>query len=283
MGSVKRFSDWLLESSKPKKAPKYVRDLKFQPMQKDMVSVVPTEDYFSSWELKKQQDAEEIVDGNIHIPALKIIVNPESSSKNVNYKKDIPSTSYGQSIKPPSLKNLPDDLIKFSTRWFMHGGLSKEGAAALVANLWRESYLNPKQLQIGGGPGRGIAQWDNGGERWNEFVGTFLPKFTSSDHALSSLNKQDLEAQLSFVLYELKKHDMDLYKELITPGRMRIKTIAVLQDYEVARDKDKPEEQQVRYDIARDIYYNIMSSDSWGNTIHDVVDVLKDKDAQKFA
>ncbi len=271
---VKHFEEWLVESN-DRDLKRFAKDLKFEPMQKDKTAVIDDEDLFGSWELRKKDEANQIQSTNIHIQPLKIVVNPDSSAKDINYKSSVPTASYGKGKKPPSLQNLPTDVVKFATRWFMHGGLSKEGAAAVVANLWRESYLNPIQRQIGGGPGRGIAQWDNGGERWNNFTGNFLPKFKSSDNKLSGFDASDLEAQLGFVLYELKSKHKSLYTRLKTPGSMRIKTVDVLQEYEIARDRDKPEEQQVRYDIARDIYYNVISQDPWANTIAEVVTELK--------
>ena len=44
-------------------------------------------------------------------------------------------------------------------------GFTPEAAAGVIGNLMQESSVNPKQTQIGGGPGRGIMQWSEG-ERW---------------------------------------------------------------------------------------------------------------------
>lgn len=49
--------------------------------------------------------------------------------------------------------------------YFVGKGLSPAQAAGIVGNLMQESGCNPEISQIGGGPGRGIAQWSVG-ERW---------------------------------------------------------------------------------------------------------------------
>jgi hypothetical protein len=52
-------------------------------------------------------------------------------------------------------------------------GFTPEAASGVIGNLMQESSVNPTQKQIGGGPGRGIAQWGTGkgsGERWDRLV-----------------------------------------------------------------------------------------------------------------
>ena len=58
--------------------------------------------------------------------------------------------------------------------YFRAKGLTSFQAAAVVGNLIQESSVNPKALQYGGGPGRGIAQWSVGG-RWNHDGGDNPP------------------------------------------------------------------------------------------------------------
>ncbi len=48
-------------------------------------------------------------------------------------------------------------------------GLTDFQAAGVIGNLLQESGNNPVQGQIGGGPGRGIAQWESPG-RWDTLV-----------------------------------------------------------------------------------------------------------------
>ena len=45
----------------------------------------------------------------------------------------------------------------------VNGGLTKTAAIGVVANLKAESNLDPGIKQRGGGPGRGLAQWEKGG------------------------------------------------------------------------------------------------------------------------
>jgi len=49
--------------------------------------------------------------------------------------------------------------------YFVKKGLTPAQAAGIVGNLMQESGVNPGSHQLGGGPGRGIAQWSVG-ERW---------------------------------------------------------------------------------------------------------------------
>ena len=82
--------------------------------------------------------------------------------------------------------------------YFVARGLTKRQAAGIVGNLIQESSVNPKAIEFGGGPGRGIAQWSVGG-RWN-----------SSHHDnvtwYAAANKESrwaLHTQLAFTWYEL--------------------------------------------------------------------------------
>ncbi|HET9990424.1 MAG TPA: phage tail tip lysozyme [Kofleriaceae bacterium] len=82
--------------------------------------------------------------------------------------------------------------------YFVARGLTKRQAAGIVGNLIQESSVNPKAIEFGGGPGRGIAQWSVGG-RWN-----------SSHHDnvtwYAAQNKESrwaLHTQLAFTWYEL--------------------------------------------------------------------------------
>lgn len=60
--------------------------------------------------------------------------------------------------------------------FFAGKGFTNAAAAGVLANLKQESGINPKQKQYGGGPGRGLCQWEkghagNGGRgRWENLV-----------------------------------------------------------------------------------------------------------------
>jgi hypothetical protein len=82
--------------------------------------------------------------------------------------------------------------------FFVAKGLTKVQAAGVIGNLMQESSVNPKAVQFGGGPGRGIAQWSVGG-RWdtshNDNVTAFAAKRGESRWALNT--------QLNFIWHEL--------------------------------------------------------------------------------
>ena len=97
-----------------------------------------------------------------------------------------------------------DDELRTSNErsaftFFVSKGLSDEQAAAIVGNLDQESNVNPSSVQLGGGPGRGIAQWSVGA-RWNatrnDNVAWFAARQGASVHAL--------DLQLAFIWYELE-------------------------------------------------------------------------------
>ncbi len=77
-------------------------------------------------------------------------------------------------------------------------GCSREAAAGIVANLQAESGIDPNCRQYGGGPGRGICQWEEGGGR-----------FEALKDRAEAEGKQwnDLEVQLKFMWYEFTGGD----------------------------------------------------------------------------
>lgn len=97
---------------------------------------------------------------------------------------------------PTSL--LGNDNEEKAFNYFVQKGLTKEQSAGIVGNLsWESAGVNPKSNQHGGGPGRGIAQWEVGG-RWD----------TDKTNVLDFAAKQgrdpyDLGLQLDFLWEEL--------------------------------------------------------------------------------
>jgi hypothetical protein len=81
--------------------------------------------------------------------------------------------------------------------FLLQKGFSKEIAAAFVGNFMQESSVNPTADQPDG-PGRGIAQWSEGG-RWDTSKNDNLKDFAGNRNIL------DLGVQLDFVWYELTK------------------------------------------------------------------------------
>jgi hypothetical protein len=89
-----------------------------------------------------------------------------------------------------------NDRIAFD--YFKSKGLTDEQAAGIVGNFDHESFMNPAQQQIGGGPGRGIGQWSVG-DRWNATDGDNVADLAKKE----GKSPTSLEAQLDFTWYEL--------------------------------------------------------------------------------
>lgn len=83
-------------------------------------------------------------------------------------------------------------------KYFVDKGLTTKQAAGVLGNLIVESGMDPTIEQIGGGPGRGIAQWSAGG-RWDTY-----DKDNNVWYA-GTVDKgpKTLSAQLQFTWYEL--------------------------------------------------------------------------------
>ncbi|PWJ27165.1 peptidase inhibitor family I36 [Branchiibius hedensis] len=82
--------------------------------------------------------------------------------------------------------------------FFVGKGLTARQSAGIVGNLVVESGVDPTIKQIGGGPGRGIAQWSVGG-RWDHDSKDNVIWY-AGQKGTSSLS---LSTQLNFTWYEL--------------------------------------------------------------------------------
>ena len=80
------------------------------------------------------------------------------------------------------------------------GGLTNIAAIGIVANLQAESNLDPAIKQLGGGPGRGLAQWEKGGRFDTDRIN--LVKFAEDRGA----SWTDLDTQIDFILKEMRVH-----------------------------------------------------------------------------
>lgn len=138
-----------------------------------------------SKEKKKAIDAEikslekQIKTGNIKDTG--IIDNGTTTDKNANNNTSKKITGSSNAEK--------------AFNFFVSQGFSNQASAGIVGNLQQESSakLDPKIKQIGGGDGRGIAQWDK--NRWSQL------------QAWAKKNKKEvysLETQLEFIIQELK-------------------------------------------------------------------------------
>lgn len=88
-------------------------------------------------------------------------------------------------------------------------GFSEEAAAGILGNLQQESNIDPTTIQ-NGGPGRGMAQWSQGG-RWDNGPQSLLA--FAQDRGLRPWNAV---TQVRFMIYEMEYgiggFDIDAYK-----------------------------------------------------------------------
>ncbi len=128
----------------------------------------------------------------------------------------------GSPAKPGPQSSLADPM-----KFFMGMGWTKEQAAGIVANLQRESSMNPKAVGDNG-QAYGIAQWHP--DRQREFFKTFG----------KDIRQSTMQEQLAFVQYELTQG-----AEKRAGNMLRAATNAkqageiVSKYYERPRDKDK--------------------------------------------
>lgn len=116
---------------------------------------------------------------------------------------------------------------KTAFNYFVKKGLTKKQAAGIVGNLVVESGVDPTIKQIGGGPGRGIAQWSVGG-RWDHDSKDNV-KWYVGQHggSMTSLTKQ-----LDFTWYELKTFSRYGYSSLKSSTTISAATVAFEKKFE---------------------------------------------------
>lgn len=110
--------------------------------------------------------------------------------------------------------------------FFVGKGLKNFQAAAIVGNFMQESGVNPESKQIGGGPGRGIAQWSLGG-RWQ-------PSLMTGNVSV------DLQAQLQFVWTELNSDYSGALQDLKNTTNVTDATTVFCKEYEAPGDPNLP-------------------------------------------
>ncbi len=131
-----------------------------------------------------------------------------------------------EEVKPAPEKGSPEYIIDK----LVNGGLTKTAAIGVVANLKAESNLDPGIKQIGGGPGRGLAQWEKGGRYDTDPIN--LNKFA----AKKGTNWADLDTQIDFILYEMDKHPeyKKVKEQLNKTDSVEKATLIFLKKYEKA-------------------------------------------------
>jgi hypothetical protein len=111
--------------------------------------------------------------------------------------------------------------------FFVGKGLTDFQAAGIVGNLDQESGVDPKSVQYGGGPGRGIAQWSVGG-RWDTSANDNVLDFASM-HGTSATS---LSLQLQFIWYEMTEIGYG-YNALKATTTVNDAVIAFMAKYEI--------------------------------------------------
>lgn len=111
--------------------------------------------------------------------------------------------------------------------YFVGKGLTPIQAAGVIGNLDQESYMDPTIHQIGGGPGRGLAQWSAGG-RWDTYPGDNLVEFANN----AGVDRYNLQIQLDFIWYELTEFSYYGLAQLRAATTIEAAVIAFQDKYE---------------------------------------------------
>lgn len=111
--------------------------------------------------------------------------------------------------------------------YFVSKGLTEVQSAGIVGNLMQESNVNPRAVQSGGGPGRGIAQWSVGG-RWDRDSRDNVAWY-ANQHGVSPWA---LNTQLGFIWYELTNFSYYGLAQLRAARTISEATIAFQNRYE---------------------------------------------------
>lgn len=118
------------------------------------------------------------------------------------------------------------DRISAANDYLQSKGYKPHQAAGILGNLIAESDLNPKQKQNGGGPGRGIAQWEQGpGEGGARFRG--LESYAAS----KGTSWDDFQTQVEYLSKELDQGGNGK-KQLLASKNVKESTQAFLNYFE---------------------------------------------------
>ena len=113
----------------------------------------------------------------------------------------------------------------YAYNYFTSKGLTPVQAAGLTGNLLYESggYLSPYAKQQGGGPGRGIAQWEVGDSRYDGLLA-----FAKSKGKTAS----DFKTQVQYVWHELTTTETGSLKSIKAATTISAATTIVESQYE---------------------------------------------------
>jgi hypothetical protein len=114
----------------------------------------------------------------------------------------------------------------------LRGGMTPQAAAGIVANIGVETgyTYDPNTRQMGGGPGRGLAQWEMGGRYDTDNINllSFAKKMSKPWN--------DLTTQIDFILHEMNNHPeyRKVKSRLNSSKTVQEATKIFLMDYEKA-------------------------------------------------
>lgn len=105
-----------------------------------------------------------------------------------------------EDLPPENSEAALSNNARTAFNFFVSKGLTPTQAAGIVGNLMQESgvTVKPTAVELGGGPGRGIAQWSVGG-RWNAD-----PINVTSFASRRGVDRWALKTQLDFIWHELE-------------------------------------------------------------------------------
>lgn len=223
--------------------------------QKDQAVLETNEDPFFTWvnslDSKKDQEFLKAAYASIHVTTMDKATLNEFVDFTYASVTDFVDTKI-KFIETPKntgeLKNMSDheiDLLAaqnlaekgdlwhnraYAMQFFLEHGFTPEQAAGAIGNFVVESAgkeLNPGIKQIGGGPGRGIVQWEEahsgGGGRANQ-----LYRFADQ------IGKpwDELDTQLLFIMWEFENTEPGAYRTLSNASTIEEAANAVMNNYE---------------------------------------------------
>lgn len=127
-------------------------------------------------------------------PKVKSNYKPSTGSSYAQLRNDYAQARMSGAIGGPVTGSLSgNNNTEKIWKYFKKQGFSDAGVSGIMANLYHESGLESSRLQNGGGPGRGLAQWEG-------------PRFTALQEFARGRSKSwtDLPTQLDFLMHEMK-------------------------------------------------------------------------------
>lgn len=112
---------------------------------------------------------------------------------------------YGIPNYPSYVDFTGNSNAEIAWNFFISKGCNEYAAAGILGNLQQESGIVPTSAQLGGGPGRGIAQWTVNESRYNDLVSYATER---------GEDWTSLEIQLEFLWEELNGRDATTYRIL---------------------------------------------------------------------